>query len=282
MPILTDWHSADLSAVWHDFLGPLIALAVALVLTIAGRFLRSGLLVAAAAGAGVVAGWFAIGGRPWSMAPHGSLNRLTLIATVALVVGLLQAQLARNRGMQLGRWLVAAFTGWWLGGAPSNLPELLQNWPVCLGISMAVLLAAHSLATDAASPLRLVLTGLIMAVSFHVATLRPIWSQMALVPAAASLAPLAAPRLPEPVALPIAVSIVAVGCMAVIAFGGLPHLRVTPVDVAAMAPLFALWLTPRLASQLGVAARSAAASASALAALIAIGSVWIAVRTLGR
>ncbi len=280
MPIHIDWDRADLPAVWHDFRGPLIGLAVALGLAFAGRFMRSGLLAAAAGGAGVVAGWYAISGRLWATSPRLSVDHLTLVAAVVLVIGLLSAWLGRNRGALLGLLLAAAFTGWWLCGAPRRQPDLLQAWPIGLGVAVAVLLYARGLATDALDPLRLALTGLTMAASFHVVALPPIWMLLALVPALASLALFALPAMPGLVALPIAADIAAVGSLAVIAFGRLPHLRVGPVDIAAVAPLLALWLAPYLASRLRFAGRAAAASASVLAALVATGIAWIALRTL--
>ena len=57
-------------AQWQQFHGPLIAFAVALGLALAGRFLRVGLLAAAAGGAGVVAGWYAVTGRLWALPPR--------------------------------------------------------------------------------------------------------------------------------------------------------------------------------------------------------------------
>ena len=159
---------------------------------------------------------------------------------------------------------------------------MLRAWPVGLGAGAAVLLYARSLTTDAVDPLRLALTGLTMAASFHVAMLPSVWVQLALVPAVASLALFALRPAPGLVALPIAVDIAAAGGLAVVSFGRLPHLRVGPVDVAVVAPLFALWLAPHLASRIGFAGRAAATSARVLAALIATGGVWLAVRVLAR
>jgi hypothetical protein len=281
MPIHFDWDSAGLPAIFHDFRAPLIGFAAALGLAFAARFTRSGLLAAAACGAGVVAGWFAISGRLWVTSPRSSVDRLTVVAAVVLVIGLLCTWLGRNRGALLGLGLAAAFTAWWLCGAPRTQPDLLQAWPIALGVSLTVLLYVRSL-TDAPEPLRLVLTGLTMAASFHVVMLPPIWIQLALVPALAALALFALPATPGLVALPIAADIAAVGSLAAINFGRLPHLRVGPVDVAAAAPLFALWLAPHLTGRFRFAGRAAPASASVLAALLATGAVWIASRILGR
>jgi hypothetical protein len=283
MPIHIAWDRAGLPAVWHDFRGPLIGLATALGLALASRFSRSGLLAAAAGGTGVVAGWYAVGGRLWITLSRPSAGDLAAVAAVALATGLLATQLGgRNRGVVLGSLLAAAVAGWWLCGAPRSQLDLLRSWPIGLGVGVAVLLYVRILATDALDPLRLALTGLTMAASFHVAMLPAVWVQLALVPAVASLALLALPAAPGLVAFPIAVDIAAAGSLAVISFGRLPHLRVGPVDVAVVAPLFALWLTPHLASRIGFVGRAAATSAGMLAALIATGGVWLAVRVVAR
>jgi hypothetical protein len=282
MPIHIDWDRAGVPAVPHDFRGPLIGFAVALALAFAARFMRSGLLSAAACGAGVVAGWYAITGRLWVTLPHPSVDHLPLVAAAALGIGVLCAWLGRNRGALPGLILTAAFTAWWLAGAPRNRPDLVQVWPVGLGVGIAVALYARSLATEAPDPLRLALTGLTMAAAFHIVMLPSIWTQLALMPALASLALFALPAVPGLAALPIAADIAAVGSLAVIEFGRLPHLRVGPVDIAAIAPLLALWLAPHLTSRLRFAGRAATTGGSVLAALIATGTAWIAMRALGR
>jgi hypothetical protein len=88
--------------------------------------------------------------------------------------------------------------------------------------------------------------------------------------------------MPGLVALAVAVDIGALAGLAVIVLGRLPHLRVGRADVAAAAPLLALWLAPRLTRRLGFAGRAAPASAGVLAALIAVVCTWIAVRVLAR
>ena len=266
----------------HDYRGPLIGFAIALGLALAARFMRSGLLAAAAGGVGAAAGWYAISGRLWVTSSRPSVDHLPVVAAVALVIIVLCVWLGRNRGALVSLILAAAFTGWWLCGAPRNRPDLLQAWPIGLGVAAAVALYARGLATDALDPLRLALTGLTMAASFHIVMLPPIWTQLALVPALASLALFALPATPGLVALPIAADIAAVGSLAVIEYGRLPHLRAGPVDIAAVAPLLGLWLTPHLTSRLHLAGRAARASASVLAALVATGAVWIAIRILGR
>jgi hypothetical protein len=282
MPIRIDWDRVGVAAVPHDLRGPLIGFAAALALAVAARFMRSGLLGTAAGGAGVVAGWYAIGGRVWVTYTRPSVDHLAFAAAVALVIAILCEWLGRNRGALFALLLTAVFIGWWLCGAPRNQPELVQVWPIGLGVGIAMVLYARSLATDALDPLRLALTGLTMAASFHVVMLPPIWTQLALVPALASLALFALPAVPGLAALPIAADIAAVGSLAVIDFGRLPHLRIGAVDVAAVAPLLALWLTPHLTSRVRFAGRAATVIAGVLAALVATGIVWIAMRALGR
>jgi hypothetical protein len=282
MPIQIDWDRAGVPVIAHDYRGPLIGFATALGLALAARFMRSGLLAAAAGGVGAAAGWYAISGRLWVTSSRPSVDHLPVVAAVALVIIVLCVWLGRNRGALVSLILAAAFTGWWLCGAPRNRPDLLQAWPIGLGVAAAVALYARGLATDALDPLRLALTGLTMAASFHIVMLPPIWTQLALVPALASLALFALPATPGLVALPVAADIAAVGSLAVIEYGRLPHLRAGPVDIAAVAPLLGLWLTPHLTSRLHLAGRAARASASVLAALVATGAVWIAIRILGR
>jgi hypothetical protein len=282
MPIHIDWDRVGVAAVPHDLRGPLIGFVVALALAVAARFMRSGLLGAAAGGAGVVAGWYAIGGRLWVTYARPSVDHLAFAAAVVLAIAILCAWLGRNPGALFALLLTAVFIGWWLCGAPRNQPDLLQAWPIGLGVAVAVALYVRSLATDAPDPLRLALTGLTMAASFYIVTLPAIWTQLALVPALGSLALFALPAISGLAALPIAADIATVGSLAVIDFGRLPHLRVGAVDVAAAAPLLALWLTPRLTGRLQFAGRAATATAGVLAALAATGVVWIAMRALGR
>ena len=282
MPIHIDWNRISLSEIPHDYRGLLIGFAVALGLAFVARFMRSGWLAGAAGGAGAAAGWYAISGRLWVSPPRSPVDRLTIVAMLALIIVVLCIWLGRNRGALVSLILAAAFTGWWLCGAPRTQADLLQAWPVGLGVGVVVLLYARGLASDALDPLRLGLTGLTMAVSFHLVMLPPTWVQLALVPALGALALFALPVTPALAALPIATDLAAVGSLAVIEYGRLPHLRAGPVDIAAVAPLFALWVAPRLTSRLRFAGRAAATSASVLAAMIAIGAVWIAMRVLRR
>lgn len=220
MPIHIDWNRISLSEIPHDYRGLLIGFAVALGLAFVARFMRSGWLAGAAGGAGAAAGWYAISGRLWVSPPRSPVDRLTIVAMLALIIVVLCIWLGRNRGALVSLILAAAFTGWWLCGAPRTQADLLQSWPVGLGVGVVVLLYARGLASDALDPLRLGLTGLTMAVSFHLVMLPPTWVQLALVPALAALALFALPVTPALAALPIATDLAAVGSLAVIEYQG--------------------------------------------------------------
>ncbi len=182
-------------------------------------------MAAAAGGAGVIAGWYAISGRLWVTPPHLSVDDLTPLAAAMLLIGLLCARLGPGRGASVGMLLAAAFAGWWLSGAPMHLAGLRADWPIALGVAVAVLLFARALAASMLEPLRLALAGLTMAASLHVVAAPPVWALLALVPALAALAMLALPAMPGPVALPVAADIAAVGSLAVIAIGRFTRLR---------------------------------------------------------
>jgi hypothetical protein len=106
-------------AQWQPFHGPLIAFAVALGLAAAGRFLRVALLAAAAGGAGVVAGWYALTGRFW-LATQPSVDALTGLAAVALLIGLVFTWLGPGRQAWIGILLASLAAGWLLSGAPRH------------------------------------------------------------------------------------------------------------------------------------------------------------------
>ena len=282
MPIHFELGNATLLAYGHEFRGPLIAFAVALALALAGRFLRIGLVAAAAGGAGVLAGWYAISGRLWVTSPHLSVDDLTPLAGAMLLIGLLCARLGPGRGASIGMLLAAAFAGWWLSGAPMHLAGLRADWPIALGVAAAVLLFARLLAASMLEPLRLALAGLTMAASLHVVAAPPVWALLALVPALAAVAMLALPAMPGPVALPVAADTAAVGSLAVIAIGRFRRLGVGSIDVAALSPLLALWLVPHVAARLRVAGRAAPVVACVVAGAIAVAAAWGAHRALPR
>ena len=106
-------------AQWQQFHGPLIAFAVALGRALAGRFLRIGSLAAAAGGAGVVAGWYAVAGRLWTTSPLPSVEALTELAPQTRDPEQL-TELSRQR---LSRQITASFLG--SDGTLSALQEVI-------------------------------------------------------------------------------------------------------------------------------------------------------------
>jgi hypothetical protein len=269
-------------AQWQQYHGPLIAFAVALGLALAGRFLRVGLLAAAAGGVGVVAGWYAVTGRLLVATPVVSVGDLTILAALALLCGLLCAWLGPGRLTWIGMLLAVLGAGWLLSGAPRHLAALRTSWPIGLGVTLAVLLFAWALAGEALDRLRLALAGLTLAAALHVAGTPPIWTQLALVPGVAALAMLALPPMPGLAALPVAVDVAALGCLAVINLGRMPRLGFAPVDAAALSPLLAVWLQPRAAERLSRLGRAAPLFGCLLAGAIAVGCVWFARKALSR
>ena len=114
-----------------------------------GRFLRIGLIAAAAGGAGVIAGWYAITGRLWAISAVVSVNELTGIAVVALLIGLLCTWQARAHVTVIGMLLAAFSTSWFLSGAPRHQAALRASWPIGLSTVLAVLLLARALSDRA-------------------------------------------------------------------------------------------------------------------------------------
>ena len=269
-------------AQWQPFHGPLIAFAVALGLALAGRFLRVGLLAAAAGGGGVVAGWYVVTGRLWAFSTAVSVGELTGLAAVALLIGLLCTWFGPARQAWIGMLLAALAAGWMLCGTPRHAAALRASWPIGLGVALAVLLLARTLAGRELDPLRLALAGLTLAAALHVAGSPPIWTQLALVPGLAALAMFALPPLPGLAALPVAVDVAALGCLAVISLGRMPRLGFAPVDAAALSPLLAVWLQPRTVERLRRFGRAAPFFGCLLAGAIAVGCVWLARQALNR
>jgi hypothetical protein len=268
-------------AQWQQFPhAPLIAFAVALGFALAGRFLRFGLLAAAAGGAGVLAGWYAVTGRLWAVSPP--VDALTGLAAIALLIGLLCTWLVPDRQAWIGMLLAALAAGWMLSGAPRRSAALRADWPTGLGVALAVLAIAWVLAGQALDRLRLALAGLTLAAALHVAGTPPIWTQLALVPGLAALAMFALPPTPGLAALAVAVDVAVLGCLGVINLGRMPRLGFAPADAAALSPLLAVWLQPRTAERLHRLGRGAPLFGCLLAGVIAIGCVWLARQALNR
>jgi hypothetical protein len=159
---------------------------------------------------------------------------------------------------------------------------LRASAPVGVGTAVVTLLLARALTDQTLVPLRAALGGLTLAAALHVAAAPPMWVQLALVPGVAALAMLALPSLPGLVALPVAVDIAAVGCLAAIAIGRLPRLGFSPVDAAALSPLLAVWIQPRTEERLRRLGRLAPLAGCVTAGAIAVGCVWLVRLVLGR
>jgi len=262
------------SAVWQPFHAPLIAFAVAIALACAGRFLRIALLAAMAGGGGALAGWFAVTGPLRLSLPVLSLDEITTLAAAALLIGFVFTWQGSDRYAWLAGPVAALVTAWLLIGAPARLTALHADWPTALGIIVAVLLFVRALA-ESIDPVRLGLAGFTLAVAFHVAGAPPAWTQLALVPGLAGLAMFAAPSSPATAALPIAVDIAGLGCLAVIDLGRMRRFGFSAVDAAALSPLLALLLSPRTTERMGRLGGLAALAGALLAGAIAVGCVWL-------
>jgi hypothetical protein len=267
-------------AQWQQLHGPLIAFAVALGLALAGRFLRVELLAAAAGGVGVVAGWYAVTGRLWALSTTASVDALTGLAAIVLLIGILCTWLGPGRLAWIGMLLAALATGWLLSGGPLHSGALRASWPIGLGVALAVLVFTWALAGQTLDRLRLAMAGLTLAAALHVAGTPPIWTQLALVPGLAAFVRPAADA--RQAALPVAVDIAALGCLAVVNLGRMPRLGFAPVDAAALSPLLAIWLQPRTAERLSRFGRAAPLFGCLLAGAIAVGCVWLARKAVNR
>ena len=260
----------------HSFHAPLLAFAVALALAGAARFLRVGLLASAAGGAGVLAGWYAITGAFWVATPRISIDDLTQIAAIALLVGLVVAQFAEGTAGTIGAVLAALFAGWWLMGAPRHLAGLRAAWPVGLATALATVILMRLATRGAQPPLLAVLAGVTLAASLYVAGVPLVWLQLALVPALAALAMCVLPPMPGLAALPVAADTAALSCLVVFAAGRLPRLQLGAADVAAASPFLALWLVNRAAPRFSRAGRAAPVAAGAFSGAVAVGLTWAA------
>jgi hypothetical protein len=260
----------------------MIAIATAVGLGLLGRVLRIALLAGVAGGAGVVAGWYAITGALWVMPPPVTVDLLTGMAAAALIIGLAAGRVGVGAGATAGLLVAGVLAGWWLSGAPRHLATLHASWPIALGVAAATLLFGRAVETEASRPLRLALSGLTMAASLHVAGVASEWSELALVPGVVVLALLVSPPMPDVGALPVALDIVAAGCMTILTLGRLPRAGFGVIDLAVLSPALALWLAPHVDARVRFAGRVAPLMASVLAGALAVGVVWGWRRLVGR
>jgi hypothetical protein len=263
----------------QEFHGPLVALGISLLLVVAGRIFKTGLLDAAAAGAGVIAGWFVMNHEPLTITPRLLSDRLTLLAAGTLAAALVAIRLAANRGVWPPLLVIAAGCGWWLAGAPHTRPELLAVWPVAVSVAVAVVAVGWLCAGAETDPLRPALAAFTLAAALHIAGVS---FTLALVPALASLPLLAAPRMSSLVLLPLAADTAAAGSVMELSIGRLARGEVRTVDIAVLSPILALWLAPKLTGRVRAAGRLAPLVAALAAGAIAVGVVWAAMRLRGR
>jgi len=264
---------------WHAWRGSLLALAVSLGLVMAGRFLRVRMLEQGAAGAGVVAGWLAVTGRFWT-AGGFSVGRLAGLAAGALALGLLCVWIGPGRRASAVVLLAALCVGWLFIGEPHHLVWGETRWPIGAGVALGVVLFARAIANNAAGPVAPVMAGFTLAAGLYFAATPFEWTQLALVIGFASVAMLVPQATPGLVALPLAIDSACLASLAVITLGRLPRLAVSSVDIAALLPLVALWLQPRLTERLRVARGAAPLAGGLLAGAVAAGCVWLAHQVL--
>lgn len=251
-----DWASARgaLWALWEGFHAPIVAGLATLCLILAGRLLRAGFLEAVAGGAGVAAGWYNAG--PALPSPLAA----AAVAAVALVASMVAPARARIPALLI----IAAIWAWWLAGQPRAEAAVVAHAAKLVGVAAAAGLAGYLLTTAgrtaiAAAALSLSLD-LVLWPGGHV------WTSAALVVAVVAVV-LAAGTGGVFVVLPVAADLGAMDAAAVLATGRLTRGDVGAVEAAALAPLLALWLEPRLLARLQPVGQAGAP----LAALLAVG-----------
>jgi hypothetical protein len=247
------------------FLAALVAVAVAA----AARRLGRPLLGAAAAGIGVLAGWWFTFGL-LTASPRQLPERLPL-----LMLGLVL--LAPLLGLPVRRWrrlglpaaaLGALWVGWWMAGGPLHLPDVQRAAIAFGGIALATLLLAGAAAPRWAAPV----SAAALLAGLHGAGLRGpqflLGTSLLAASAAAALVPAGRGGGAHPAlaALPIAGGIAALAAVPLLARGA------TADWLAAAAPLVALLAGAPLGARLH------RRHGAAVGAAVAGGAVALAVR----
>jgi hypothetical protein len=274
----------EILAIWHEFHGPLIALAIALVLMLVARMMRSELIAVAAGGLAAIAGWYVTTGAALTLSPRGLPDRLPLLALGLLLVALAGDRLAAGRGPWPPLLIAALGSGWWLSGAPHTQAALLAAWPeaavVALGVVLVTWLAnSAGPGTDRLQP---ALAALTLAAALHVTDAPRLWVLLALTPAAASVPLLLRPQLSPAALLPVAADTGAVAAAALLTIGRLSRGAITAIDAASLSPLLALWLAPRIATRMRSTGRFSAVAGAVIAGAIAVGIAWGFMKLRGR
>ncbi len=265
---------------WQAGRAPIVAAVVALAAWLLGRLLGSTRLQAAAGGLALCAGWGVALGL--AIAPHMPAERLPMLAAVALAAGLAVDLSGRAAG--LAGFVLALALGWWLAGAPRSDAAAGLVLPEMACLALAVLLALRVLRAPrsrwSCAAAALALWG-----ALAVARVPGVWTGLALVLLVAGLGSVGAPRgtaagrlpaparLPMTVRLPMAAGLAGLAGLVVLALGRLGRGGVSRVDLAALAPLLAIWATPRLAARLPwFGGAGGALAAAALAVAVAWGA----------
>jgi hypothetical protein len=276
----------DLAGFVHGYHGPLIALGVALLLAVAARMLRMPVLGAASAGAGVVAGWFALGSTSFSwlyrlpadILPRLPADRLWVLGVWGLAGGMVIARLNPTRALWPLIAGLAVVAAWWLAGVPITRGELFTVWPLAAGATAAIVLMVYLIAAPAIEPIRIVAAAVTLAVAFHQVEAPRVWIQLALVPAAAALPLRLIPVSGWLVMLPLALDLGALDVVAVSALGRLPRGGFRAMDAAALTPFLTLGLLPWLATRLSGTGRAARVLAAITAFCLSMAALWVWLR----
>ena len=261
-------------ALLNEFRSPLLAFALALVLALGGRWMKSAMLCAAATGVGIAAGWYLMAGNPFTLNPRLPVDRLVPVALAALAILLLAARFAATKGIWPPLILTALLTGWWLAGGPRNQPDAIAAWPIVASAAATVLIAGWIAGRPGADPLRPAMAGAVLAASLYIAAAPWVWVLLALVPAAAALPMLFAPRMLNLVLLPPLTAIAATAVLAVLNLGRLPKGAFKLADAAALSPLLALILLTPIATRLRFAGQLGPFLAAMLSGGIAVAAIW--------
>jgi hypothetical protein len=268
---------ATLLALAQQYHAPLIALAVAIVVTVVARVGRSLPAAIAASGIGTAVGWFLLGTRGFSLSPRTPADRLAMLATGAAILTVAATKVMPRVGPWPPRLVLALATGWWMGGAPLTQAGLIAAWPTGGGIAVAAGIALWLTSGAAADTLLLLCGTGTLAAALWLSGAPAIWPQFALVLAAASVPPVQWARLPGAASFTVATSL---GALAA-SIGQVPHDAFRTIDAACLSSALALWLMPRIAFRLHRAGRAGPAIAALIAGGLAVAAVWGLMRWRG-
>lgn len=230
---------------WQAGRAPIVAAVVALAAWLLGRWLRSARLQAAAGGLALCAGWAVALGL--TVAPRLPAERLPMLAAVALAAGLAVDLSGRAAG--LAGFGLALAAGWWLAGAPLSNAAAGMVLPQMACLALAVLLALRVLRAPR-SPWSAAAAALALWGALTTVRAAGPWTGLALVLLVASLGQAGAPRGAATVRVPLAAGFAGMAGLAELALGRLGRGGMSRVDLAVLAPLLAVWATPRLAARL--------------------------------